>query len=126
MDEKKRRREPRKEEEARVIIETLPDSPSAVSRTFYALTRDISLNGARIRTDERFPVGTRLRITLTLSRFKQVIRLEAQVRWIKALFDGELFDMGVEFEHKIHGDIMALIRHMYGMEGDGPLPPEKK
>ena len=126
MDEKKRRREPRKEEEARVIIETLPDSPSADSRTFYALTRDISLNGARIRTDERFPVGTRLRITLTLSRIKQVIRLEAQVRWIKAQFDGELFDMGVEFEHKIHADIMALIRHMYGMEGDGSLPPKNE
>lgn len=125
MDKKELRKEKRKNEESRVVIETFPGPDSPETKTLIALTQDVSLGGARIRVDEPFPVGARLRINLTLSRIRQVIRLEAEVRWIKPLFDGELFDIGVEFDHKIHGDIMTLIRHMYGLAtGEAPPSPE--
>lgn len=123
---KERRKDQRKSEETRVLIETLPTPGSSKSQTFYALTQDVSLGGARIRTDKYFPVGTRLRVSLTLSRIREIIRLDAEVRWISPLFEGELYDMGVEFDHKVHGDIMTLIRHIFGIDASTVPSPEKE
>jgi len=117
-----RRKEFRKDDEIKVIIETIPTAEGEAARAIHALTQDISLCGARIRSDTHFSPGTRLRILLTLSRIRQVVRLDAEVRWVKTLFDGDLHDIGLEFDHKIHSDIMTLIRHIYGMEA-GIVPP---
>ena len=117
---KENRKERRIQEENRVNIEL----PGAASRneahTINALTHDISLGGARIVTDVFFEQGSSLKITLYLSRSKQVAKVRAEVRWIRAIASG-LYEMGVEFQHGIPSGVMILITHLYG-KGQAAVP----
>jgi hypothetical protein len=107
------RKDKRITEENRVAIE-LPGVPtSAEARVINALTKDISLGGARIVTDRLFEVGSSLRMTLYLSKSKQVTKVRADVRWNRMIEDG-LYEIGVEFEHGIPTGVLVLIYHLYG------------
>ncbi|HOW86827.1 MAG TPA: PilZ domain-containing protein [Candidatus Aminicenantes bacterium] len=107
------RKDKRIAEENRVAIE-LPGAASAEEpRVFNALTKDISLGGARILTDHLFEVGASLRMTLYLSKSKQIVKARADVRWNRMIEDG-LYEMGVEFEHGIPTGVLVLITHLYG------------
>jgi c-di-GMP-binding flagellar brake protein YcgR len=78
-----------------------------------ALTQDISLGGARIlMIGEVFPVGSTVRMTLYLSKSRQIVKVQALVRWARTVEAG-LYEMGVEFEHGIPASVMALINHLY-------------
>jgi hypothetical protein len=107
------RKDKRLTEENRVAIE-LPGAPaSPEARVINALTKDISLGGARIITDRLFEVGSSLRMTLYLSKSKQVTKVRADVRWNRMIEDG-LYEIGVEFEHGIPTGVLVLINHLYG------------
>jgi hypothetical protein len=107
------RKDKRLTEENRVAIELpgVPSSPEA--RVINALTKDISLGGARIVTDRLFEVGSSLRMTLYLSKSKQVTKVRVNVRWVRMIEDG-LYEIGVEFEHGIPTGVLVLINHLYG------------
>lgn len=107
------RKDKRINEENRVAIELPGSALSPESRVVNALTKDISLGGARIITDRLFEVGTSLRLTLYLSKSKQVVKVRADVRWNR-MIDTGLYEMGVEFEHGIPTGVMILINHLYG------------
>ncbi len=115
------RKDKRIAEENRVSIElpgpTPTDDPCIVS----ALTKDISLGGARIITDRLFEIGASLRMTLYLSKSKQIVRARGDVRWIRMIEDG-LYEMGVEFEHGIPTGVLVLINHLYGKGQNAPTP----
>ena len=112
-----RRKEPRVREENKIILEAISGIDAFCQKKVdYALTKDISIGGARILSDTHFPEGTRFKIALTLSRSKQVIDLEGEVKWVKDRPDEGLYEMGVEFIHEISHTVMALIRHIYGKE----------
>ena len=121
MSEK--RKDKRIAEENRVIIEIPGPSPSDDPRTVNALTKDISLGGARIVTDRFFEIGTSLRMTLYLSKSKQIVKARADVRWNRMVADG-LYEMGVEFEHGIPTGVLVLINHLYGKGQSAPTPPQ--
>jgi hypothetical protein len=107
------RKDKRLTEENRVAIE-LPGVPSSPDpRVINALTKDISLGGARIVTDRLFEVGSSLRMTLYLSKSKQVTKVRVNVRWVRMIEDG-LYEIGVEFEHGIPTGVLVLINHLYG------------
>jgi len=110
---REKRKDKRIAEENRVVIELPPVSPSADPRPVNALTKDISLGGARIVTDRFFEVGSSLRMTLYLSKSKQVVKARADVRWNRMVEDG-IYEMGVEFEHGIPTGVLVLINHLYG------------
>lgn len=114
-----RRKEKRIKEENRVKLELTSKSLSDNQKTVNALTQDISLGGARIITDEFFDVGSELKMGIILSKSKQVIRLRATVRWIKAVEKG-IYEMGVEFQHGIPGSVLTLINHLYGKDQNIP------
>ena len=107
------RKDKRIAEENRVAIELPPTSPSAEPRIINALTKDISLGGARLVTDRLFEVGSSLRMTLYLSKSKQIVKVRGDVRWNRMIEDG-LYEMGVEFEHGIPTGVLVLISHLYG------------
>jgi c-di-GMP-binding flagellar brake protein YcgR len=113
------RKDKRIVEENRVAIELPGPSPSAETRLINALTKDISLGGARIVTDRTFEVGASLRMTLYLSKSKQIIKVRADVRWNRMVEDG-LYEMGVEFEHGIPTGVLVLINHLYGKGQTAP------
>lgn len=107
------RKDKRISEENRIAIE-IPGSASATEpRVINALTKDISLGGARIVTDRLFEVGSSLRMSLYLSKSKQIVKVQADVRWNRMVEDG-LYEIGVEFEHGIPTGVMVLINHLYG------------
>ena len=107
------RKDKRIVEENRVAIELPGTSPSAEPRIINALTKDISLGGARVVTDRTFEVGAMLRMTLYLSKSKQIVKVRADVRWNRMVEEG-LYEMGVEFEHGIPTGVLVLINHLYG------------
>lgn len=109
-DNRKERRIP---EENRVQIEVPGSSARGETQIINALTHDISLGGARIVTDVFFEQGASLKITLFLTKSKQVAKVRADVRWIRSI-DSGLYEMGVEFQHGIPAGVMVLISHLYG------------
>ena len=114
---KESRKEKRFNEENRVIIEYFPEGvePGQV-KTINALTQDLSIGGAKILTDKFFPTGSILNITLTLSKSKQIVKLQGEVKWVRSLYDDELYEIGIEFLHDISKTVLALIGHLYGKE----------
>lgn len=113
------RKDKRITEENRVVIE-LPGTPASPEpRLVNALTKDISLGGARVVTDKLFEVGSSLRMTLYLSKSKQVVKVRGDVRWNRMVDDG-LYEMGVEFEHGIPTGVLVLINHLYGKGQSAP------
>jgi len=111
------RKDKRIAEENRVAIELTGPSSTDEPRIVNALTKDISLGGARVVTDRLFEIGTSLRMTLFLSKSKQVVKVRGDVRWNRMVDDG-LYEMGVEFEHGIPTGVLVLINHLYG-KGQG-------
>lgn len=111
------RKDKRIAEENRVAIELTGPSPTEEPRIVNALTKDISLGGARVVTDRLFEIGASLRMTLFLSKSKQVVKVRGDVRWNRMVDDG-LYEMGVEFEHGIPTGVLVLINHLYG-KGQG-------
>jgi c-di-GMP-binding flagellar brake protein YcgR len=121
-----RRKERRIREENRVIIEVPGKWGPEGGPEVNALTQDISLGGARIlMMDEFFPVGAFLKMTLYLSRSKQIIKLHAKVRWARTIENG-FYEMGVEFEHGIPASVMALINHLYKKDQNVPIAIQAK
>ena len=107
------RKDKRIAEENRVGIELPGPGSSPEARVINALTKDISLGGARIITDRLFEVGASLRMTLYLSKSKQIVKVRGDVRWNR-MIDSGLYEMGVEFEHGIPTGVLVLINHLYG------------
>jgi Tfp pilus assembly protein PilZ len=113
-----RRKDSRENEENKVVIEFVTSFGDSVSTSeIYALTKDISVGGARIVTDWFFPIGTYFKVNLALSKSKQVIHVDGRVRWVKHLDETEeLFEVGVEFKHDIPETMLALISHIVEIE----------
>ncbi len=122
---KEQRREKRVKEENRALIEVAGRQHSEDDPAVNALTQDISLGGARIISTELFESGTRLKMTLFLSKSRQVVRVQAEVRWSRTIEPG-VHEMGVQFEHGIPLSVMALINHLYKKEQSVPATVQSK
>ncbi len=117
-----RRKDSRESEENKVVIEYVTSLGESIGVTeIYALTRDISVGGARIVTDWFFPIDTFFKVNLTLSKTRQEVHLDGQVRWVKSLDDSDdLFEVGVEFLHDLPETTLALISHILEIEKEIP------
>ncbi|MFC2168377.1 PilZ domain-containing protein [Acidobacteriota bacterium] len=115
----KERKEERFEEENKVVIEWADYKEQQINNTIYAFTKDLSISGAKILTDVNFPMNTQFIITLTLSRSKQIISLSAKVKWVKPVYDGDLYEVGLELIHESPQTIAGFFKHLYGKE----IPP---
>ncbi len=123
---KEKRKERRIKEENRVVIEIPGRGGPESDVEINALTQDISLGGARIlMMDEFLPVGSFIKMTLYLSRSRQLVKVHGRVRWARTIENG-FYEMGVEFEHGIPASVMALINHLYKKEQTVPSAVEAK
>ncbi len=66
-------------------------------KIIHHLTQDISLTGIKIQCNLFIPVNTLLKIELSLRKPVRVISVSGRVRWIRALYKDELYEMGIEF-----------------------------
>ena len=111
---KERRKEKRIKEESKVTFKLLSDDKlPRGKKIFYTLTKDISSGGIRIQTDTFLPINTLLKIELLLTNPPRSITAFGKVRWVKNLYDDELFEMGLEFVDTTPDSIMALMEHIY-------------
>lgn len=110
-----RRREVRVPEENKVVVSLMTGEvrPGAAT-VFYSLTRDISVGGVRILTSARLEPGTRVRLDLTLGRSRKRIRAVAEVRWTREVYDGEVFEAGLQFTVLDPDAELALMDHIFG------------
>lgn len=107
-----RRKRLRFVERNEVLLRTAVDKYQGAG--IAAHTYDLSTGGARIVTSKAYPVGTTLRIRLSLNGTDQLVILEGDVRWIRPEKGEGLFEIGVEFQKLTSQAVLALIRHLYG------------
>lgn len=74
---------------------------------------DLSLGGARIQSDEAFPVGAVLRIHLELVRSREFVGLDGDVRWSRWNEELKVNECGVEFRECVEATLQALMRNLY-------------
>jgi Tfp pilus assembly protein PilZ len=109
-----RRKESRLIEKNHVQIRSLSDADGG--QVINAYTHDISTGGARIQSTQRFCVGTAVHLEVRLARTKQSIALEAEVKWCRENRIENMFELGVEFRHRMTSTLVTLIRHLYSPE----------
>jgi len=110
-----RRREKRFKDDNKVALESIrQEEKNDGGIDINALTYDISPGGARILTHEFYPYDSALRIQINLSDSRQIIEVEGKVKWIKKMDDDDVFEIGVEFLHRISKTVLALLEHIYG------------
>lgn len=109
-----KRREPRREEELPVEIEILSDEThSASTNVLYAQIKDISAGGVKILTSVYIPLGTPIRLKITLSKLGESIGPIGKVVWGNRLDNSDMYEMGIEFDH-IPADILCtLLEYIY-------------
>jgi hypothetical protein len=60
-----------------------------------------------------FPAATLLSVELPLSKVKKMIKTKGEVRWVRSVEDGELFEMGIEFIDLPPESLVALLEYSY-------------
>jgi uncharacterized protein (TIGR02266 family) len=120
---KDRRRDIRILEENKVLLTVPADrDPARAGEVFYSFTRDISVGGARILTGARLEPGERVRLEIALSGSRRSLRMAAEVRWVREVYEGEVFEVGLAFVNVDPEAEIALIDHVYGRaRGKSPL-----
>jgi PilZ domain len=88
----------------------------------YGLTRDLSLSGTRIISQQVFPVGCVWRMLVDFKRTNEFLRVDGRVKWVKKSKSVQLFHIGVEFVHSYPDTTRLLIKHLYGRQGEAPAP----
>ncbi len=110
MSEK--RRERRVREQALFTITLISkDIAETPPKIIHHTTEDISLTGAKIHTNAFLPVGSFLKIDLSLTGPPRMISAYAKVRWAKSVYADELFELGIEFVDTSINIIKALKEH---------------
>jgi hypothetical protein len=100
-------------EETRITITLLSKDLVPPGKTFsYNLTKDISLKGVKIRANTFLPINALLKIELSLTKPIRLISVLGKIRWIKTLYAGESFEIGIEFVEPSSEDIRILTRHI--------------
>ncbi len=77
-----------------------------------AYTYDLSLGGARLFTPENYPVGTLLRIQIDLARTGKSVTIDCEVRWLRMNERESVYEVGVEFLHRIPQTILSLMKNL--------------
>lgn len=109
-----KRKDKRFQEKNEVLIHFALESHEAGNNLgTKAITHDISLGGARILAPKSFPVDTVMRVEINLSKSNQIVKLDGIVRWVKKPQNEDIYELGIEFLHKISKSVLSLIRHLY-------------
>jgi PilZ domain. len=107
MDEKRRAKRLAEKDELTITTISEGKKPSKV-KIIYHLSKDISMSGARIQANMFLPIGSLLKIDITLKNPHQMITAFGKVKWIRSLFADESYEAGLEFVHTSSDTIQQL------------------
>jgi len=85
-------------------------------KNFYNYSEDISVSGAKIRSNIPLPVNTLLNIDFTLNNLQQKITALGKVKWTKRILDDKWYEAGVEFFDTPSEVIKKLDDHIFGKQ----------
>jgi len=85
---------------------------------------DLSLGGARIQSEECFPVGAIVRIHLELVRSRESVSIDGAVRWNRRNEQDNIYEFGVEFQACEQATLQAIMKNLYH-ETDGKAKSEQ-
>jgi c-di-GMP-binding flagellar brake protein YcgR len=74
---------------------------------------DLSLGGARIQSEECFPVGAIVRIHLELVRSRESVSIDGAVRWCRRNEKENIYEFGVEFQACTQPTLQAIMKNLY-------------
>lgn len=74
---------------------------------------DLSLGGARIQSEECFPVGAVLRIHLELVRSREAVSIDGAVRWTRWNDRDNIHEFGIEFQECTQATMQAIMKNLY-------------
>jgi hypothetical protein len=116
-----RRTDVRLVEENKVVISLMTgEVRPGIPGVYYSLTRDISMGGIRLMTSAPLEPGSRVRVDITLGRSRKRIKAVAEVRWVRDLYGGEVFEAGLQFVGLEPDDEFALMDHIFGGRDGSP------
>jgi c-di-GMP-binding flagellar brake protein YcgR len=78
-----------------------------------ACTYDISLGGAKIYSEENFPVGTAIRMQIELVRSRESVSVDAFVKWSRRNERDTVWELGVELSHMTSKTVFLLMQNLY-------------
>lgn len=113
MEEKRKERRLKEENKVKISVFST-DKSTHVKGNFFALTKDISLNGLKIHTDEKLEIDTVLKIEIALAASKKLISVIGRVKWVSRLYEGEVFEAGIELIDTPPDRVLSLLDHLYG------------
>lgn len=111
MPEKRRAKRLKKKVKITIKLASSDDELTGC-KFFHRLTKDISLVGIGFQCNTFIPMNSLLKIELFVSKPVRIITAFGRVRWIRDLYDGELFEMGVEFVDTSSEVIRILKRYI--------------
>jgi uncharacterized protein (TIGR02266 family) len=88
--------------------------------SFSSHTRNISLGGVFIETEQTLPFGARVALKFRVPTQAEFIEVEGQVRWLE-MEEGRLRGIGVRFEGLRARDVWALNK-FFEQPSDEPQP----
>ena len=94
---KERRRTPRLKEDNGVTINVVSGKKNLPEEEIPYNSKDISVYGAKIQGNILFPVGTIIKMDITLQTLHQKITTVGKVKWNKFIIENESYEAGVEF-----------------------------
>jgi len=94
-------------EKAEMTYRTVTDQ-----KTTGTLTANLSKGGLRFFVNQFIPNHSMLRVTITLKEIPFSFETLAEVRWIKSVFTGEQFEIGVQFKDIPQEAVKQLQRYM--------------
>jgi len=121
MPVQSKRTEKRLKEKNDVVLEYYENKQTHNKSTAFGLTKDISLNGARILTHKKIEIGTEVKLILDLSKSRQNLSIWAKVMWINLVEEDVLYEIGVKFDHGISHTVINMLKHVYGKSGSNPV-----
>ncbi len=109
-----RRREVRVAGEHRVVLDRPSVEASMASGgEFVYLTSDLSAGGIRVLTDSPWPVDARVSIELALRRPRRLVSGFGRVRWVRPLYERDIYEMGLEFTELAPEGLAAVLEYLY-------------
>jgi c-di-GMP-binding flagellar brake protein YcgR len=74
---------------------------------------DLSIGGARIQSEEGFPVGAIVRIHLELVRSREAVSIDGAVRWSRWNEKENIHEFGIEFQECNQTTLQAIMNNLY-------------
>ncbi len=103
MRESERRQDPRVSTEDSVVVTVLaaPDAPTLEGKTFFCVTRDLSVGGLRFCVHTKVPFGSMLELRVEISDANESYVHDGKVAWIGEVeIEGVLeYLLGVRLVH---------------------------